>query len=218
MKTAFPHFDPSRSGKASRLVEPPHWLDDRRPGNSRRTLHTGPNIQRHHNRLLWRKLKPFRDPQSHRLSIPHGNGHKISCFKGLFAFGANHIFPAPDPVHGGPTITPLKDWNPYRGLHSDRQTAFQLATGPALVHSHFHAHRGFRMGYKGRLCLWAIDTRQNTFPLHIGFHRGHEAHTGKKLFFMAAFWASIHIPFTHTGSPPLNFSIAYLTKRRNPGS
>ena len=140
----------------------------------------------------------------HCLSIPPDNGHNICFLQGFSASWAKYIFPAPDPVHGGPTITPLKNWNWDRGLHSNRQTAFQLAAGPALVHSPFNAHMGFRMGYKGRLCLGAIDTSQNAFPLHIGFHKGHKAHTGKKFFFMAAFVASIHKPFTHTASPPLN--------------
>jgi hypothetical protein len=72
------------------------------------------------------------------------------------------------------------------------------------------------MGYKGRLCLGAIDTRQNTFPLHIGFHRGHEAHTGKKFFFMTAFGASIHIPFTHTGSPPFEFQYSIPDQKKKP--
>ncbi len=47
------------------------------------------------------------------------------------------------------------------------------------------------MGYKGRLRLGAIDTRQDTFPLHAGFQRGHETHTYKQFFFMPAFGAFV---------------------------
>ena len=47
------------------------------------------------------------------------------------------------------------------------------------------------MGYKGRLRLGAIDTRQVTFPLHAGFQRGHETHTYKQFFFMPAFGAFV---------------------------
>nr|DAJ43292.1 MAG TPA: hypothetical protein [Caudoviricetes sp.] len=175
MKNAYRHFDPPKSGKASRLVERLHRLDDQRMEHNRRTLHTGPSIQRHHNHSPWYKLKPFCDPQSHRLSIPHGNGHKISYFKGLFTFGANHIFSRPDSVHSFPTIALLKNPHLFRRFQRDRQAAFQLATCPTLKQGVFHFHGGFRMGDKGRFCLGAIVTRQDGFPLPSGFRAGHKA-------------------------------------------
>lgn len=119
------------------------------------------------------KLKPFRDPQSHHLSIPHSNGHKISYFKGPFTFGANHIFFRSDSVHSFPTIAPLKNPHLIRCFQRDRQAAFQLATGSALKPGVFHFHGGFRVGDKGRFCLGAIVTHQDGFPLHSGFHAGY---------------------------------------------
>ena len=57
------------------------------------------------------------------------------------------------------------------------------------------------MGYKGRLRLGAIDTRQDVFPLHIGFQWGHEAHTCKQFFFMAAFGAFVNKPLAQPFHP-----------------
>lgn len=155
-------------------------------------------------------------------SIPHGNGHNICFLQRLPASWANHILSIPDPVHSGPAVTPLKDRNPNRGLHRNRQAPFQLATNPALVHGLFHAHRGFRVGYKGRLYLGAVDTRQDAFPLHIGFQRGHETHTSKHFFFMAAFGTSIHKPFAQPFHP-LQIQVdkgqlSGYTKDRNEGA
>ena len=57
------------------------------------------------------------------------------------------------------------------------------------------------MGYKGRLRLGAIDTRQDVFPLHIGFQWGHEAHTCKKFFFMPTFGAFVNKPLAQPFHP-----------------
>ena len=149
--------------------------------------------------------------------IPHNNGHNISFLHRLPASWANHSLPAPDPAHGGSAITPLKNRNPNRGLHRNRQAAFQLATSPALVYGLFHAHGGFRMGYKGRLRLGAIDTRQDVFPLHIGFQWGHEAHTCKKFFFMPTFGAFVNKSLAQPFHPPLNYvQYSILSAKKKP--
>nr|DAV07858.1 MAG TPA: hypothetical protein [Caudoviricetes sp.] len=99
----------------------------------------------------------------------------VSCFKGPFTFGANHIFSRSDSVHSFSTIAPLKNPHLFRRFQRDSQAAFQLATGTALEQAVFYFHSGFRMGDKGRFCLGAIVTRQDGFPLHSGFRAGHKA-------------------------------------------
>jgi len=73
----------------------------------------------------------------------------------------------------------LKDRHHNRTGQLDRQAAFQLPTGPALVKSVFYIHNGFRMALKGGLGLGAIVTGQDVFPLLCGFLWGREANTGK---------------------------------------